>query len=413
MITPTQAIVRCLHCQRIMDIWFNGCELSNLVHKFSDYEGYCMNSSERHEARYQRRKAKRESKKPAGLDDFDKVFTFENLYNAYKKCRLGVGWKASTQKYTINAVFNVYRAYKQLHTGTYKTGNFYEFNIVERGKARHIRSVHISERVIQKCLCDCSLVETLSRSFITDNGACQKGKGEHFALNRLEKQLHDYYKQHKTNKGYILLFDFSKFFDNINHDKLKEILKSKYEDQRLLSLLYKLIDDFGDIGLGLGSQISQICALGYPNTLDHYIKEKLRIKAYGRYMDDGYLISDSKEYLLYCLQELKKLCEEQKIILHERKTHLQKLDRQFTFLKKRFIFTDTGKVVRLPPKNSTTRMRRKLKKLAVKYKNGQMKLEDIQQSIQSWMGSMRHSRSYRQIREIKKLYQDLFKEKLK
>lgn len=412
MLTPTQAIGRFLHCQRIMDIWFNGCELSNLFHSYQIMRSICMNSSERHEARYQRRRAERESKKPSYCDNFDKVFTFENLYNAYKKCRLGVGWKASTQKYMINAVFNVYRAYKQLKSSNYKTGNFYEFNIIERGKARHIRSVHISERVVQKCLCDNSLVHILSRSFITDNGACQKGKGEHFALNRLEIQLHDYYREYKTNKGYILMFDFSKYFDNINHEKLKAMLQDKYSDKRLLMLVFKLIDDFGDVGLGLGSQISQICALGYPNTLDHYIKEKLYIKAYGRYMDDGYLIAEKKEYLLYCLQELQRLCDDQKIILHDKKTHLQKLDKQFTFLKKRFIFTSTGKVVRLPPKNSTTRMRRKLKKFAIKYKNSEMRLEDIKQSVNSWIGSMQHSKSYRQVREIKKLYQDLFKEKL-
>lgn len=413
MLTPTRAIGRFLHCQRIMDIWFNGCELSNLFHSCQIMRSNYMNSNERHEARYQRRRIKRESKKPTYCDNFDKVFTFENLYNAYKKCRLGVGWKASTQKYMVNAVYNVYKTYKQLKLLKYKTGNFYEFDIIERGKARHIRSVHINERVVQKCLCDNSLVDILSRSFITDNGACQKWKGEHFALNRLETQLHNYYKKYKTNKGYILFFDFSKYFDSINHEKLKEMLQDKYNDRRLLMLIFKLIDDFGDIGLGLGSQISQICALSYPNELDHYVKENLRIKAYGRYMDDGYLIAEKKENLIYCLQEILRLCNDKKIILHSKKTKLQRLDRKFTFLKKRFIFTNTGKVIRLPPKKATTRMRRKLKKLAIKYKNGEMKLEDIKQSVKSWMGSMQHSKSYRQIQEIKKLYQNLFKEKLK
>jgi hypothetical protein len=210
-----------------------------------------MNSRERHETRYRRRKAKRDNHIPYKCDDFDEVFTFSNMYGAYQKCRLGVGWKASTQKYTANAIFNVYRSLKQLKNDTYRTGNFYEFTICERAKARHIRSVHISERVVQKCLCDNSIVEMLSRSFIKDNGACQKEKGEHFALNRVEQHLRNYYKLHHTNKGYILTYDFSKYFDNINHEKLKELLNKKYSDERLKKLLFKLIDDFGKKDLDL------------------------------------------------------------------------------------------------------------------------------------------------------------------
>lgn len=65
-----------------------------------------MNSKERHEARYQRRKQKRDERKRlryGRCDDFDEVFTFDNLYTASRKCCLGVGWKASTQRYKANA----------------------------------------------------------------------------------------------------------------------------------------------------------------------------------------------------------------------------------------------------------------------------------------------------------------------
>lgn len=369
-----------------------------------------MNSNERHEKRYQRRKAERERKIPDYLDDFDKVFTFEHLYHSYQKCRLGVGWKASTQKYIINACHNVYRSYDQLHTDKFKTGNFYEFDIIERGKARHIKSVHISERVVQKCLCDYSLVEMMGRSFISDNGACQKGKGEHYALNRLEKQLRHYYKATGGNKGYILVFDFSKYFDRIDHTKLKELLETKYKDKRILALLFQLIDDFGDVGIGLGSQISQICALAYPNKIDHYIKERLNIKAYGRYMDDGYLIAESKEYLQFCLKKIQEMCEELNIVINTKKTQIKKLDKKFTFLKKRFILTSTGKVVRLPPKDATTRERRKLKKQKKRYDNHKMTFNSVEQSLNSWKGSMKHSQSYRQVNEIDKLFKKLFME---
>lgn len=68
------------------------------------------------------------------------------------------------------------------------------------------------------------------------------------------------------------------------------------------------IDAFGDVGLGLGSQISQTFALASADRLDHYIKEVLRIKGYGRYMDDGYLIHHSKAYLQKCLSQIEQIC---------------------------------------------------------------------------------------------------------
>lgn len=262
-----------------------------------------MNSKERHEARYQRRKMKRllhKRQKEAKNGDFGKVFTFDNLYTAFRKCCLGVGWKASTQRFKANALQNVNDIYRSLHNGTYKSRGFYEFDIVERGKERHIKSVHISERVVQRCLCDNALVPMFSRSFIYDNGACMANKGIDFAVRRLTCHLQRYFRKHGTD-GYALVFDFSKYFDNIAHEPLKATVSKTFSDPRIVQLVNGFIDDFGEVGLGLGSQISQVSALMYPNKLDHYIKEELRIQAYGRYMDDGYLVHESKEHLQHCL----------------------------------------------------------------------------------------------------------------
>ena len=120
-----------------------------------------MNGEERHKVRYLRRKAKRDEKKAAAMreyDNFDKVFTFDNLWKAYRKCVCGVGWKASTQIYRNRPITNIARVLNALRSGTYKSKGFYAFTVIERGKTRHIKSVHISERVVQRCLCDNSLI---------------------------------------------------------------------------------------------------------------------------------------------------------------------------------------------------------------------------------------------------------------
>lgn len=345
-----------------------------------------MTSKERRINRYNRRQAKRRANKEktaSVCDNFNEVFTFTNLYKSYKNCCKNVGWKASTQIYKSNAIYNVYKTYLQLKAGTFKSDGFYEFDLFERGKHRQIRSVTIRERVVQRCLCDYSLTPMLSRQLIYDNGASSKGKGYTFSINRLIKQLHHFYNKHGAN-GYILLFDFSKFFDSLSHTLLKGIINKTYTDEKLKKLIFHFIEMFGERGIGLGSQISQNLALVSVNKLDHYVKEKLKINGYGRYMDDGYLIHHDKEYLKYCLEEIKRLCAELGVNLNERKTRIVRLDKGFTYLKIRFFLTHTGKIVKKIYPASVTRMRRKIKKFKHFVEIGKMTIEDVYQSYQSW-----------------------------
>ena len=258
-----------------------------------------MTSIERREVRYQRRKAKREEARKRRNElhgNFDKVYTYEHLYHSYLMCRKNVRWKSSTQRYIANASLNVYDAYRRLHEGTFKSRGFYEFDLFERGKPRHIRSVDVHERVVQRCTCDYSLIPMLQPSFIYDNGASMKNKGYHFAVKRFNRHLQRHIRKH-GNRGYVLLFDFSSYFDSIPHELLMRILDKAYDDERTLKLIKHFINMFGDKGIGLGSQVSQVLALAAANELDHFIKEELRAKCYGRYMDDGYIIHESKEYL--------------------------------------------------------------------------------------------------------------------
>lgn len=153
-------------------------------------------------------------KKAAALreyGDFETVFSFERLYESYRASVRGVGWKASTQRYKAASLANVTKTHEELIAGRYRSKGFYEFDIVERGKPRHIRSVHISERVVQRCLCDYCLVPMLSRSFIYDNGASLRGKGYDFAVSRVTHFLAEHYRKH-GREGYVLVFDFFKVF---------------------------------------------------------------------------------------------------------------------------------------------------------------------------------------------------------
>lgn len=369
-----------------------------------------MTSNERKEARYHRRKAQREEKRRARVEahNFERVTDPQSLYNAAKESRKGVYWKASVQRYWMNILRNVFQTHKDLQAGKDIRRGFIEFGICERGKARHIRSVHFSERVVQKSLCTNALIPHLLPSLIHDNGASVKGKGVHFAIKRLKTHLRRHFNEH-GREGYVLLVDFRKYFDSIRHEPIKDIYTKAFgEDKRLVDLSMGFIYAFGDISLGLGSESSQIGAVRYSSRNDHYAKEVLRCKYYGRFMDDSYFICESKEEAKRILAAMIPLYAAMGITVSPNKTAIVKLTRGFTFLKTHFSITETGRIVARPNRKSITRQRRKLKKFKKFHAAGKMSMHEIRNSYMSWRGYVGQINSRRTIRTMDQLYKKLF-----
>lgn len=369
-----------------------------------------MTSFERREARYHRRKARREAKRKARVEgcNFGRVVDPNKLYKAAKESRKGVYWKASIQRYWMNILRNIFQVSKDLKAGKDIRKGFIEFDIHERGKTRHIRSVHYSERVVQKSLCNNALIPHLLPSLIHDNGASVKDKGIHFAIKRLKTHLRRHFQKHGLN-GYVLLVDFRKYFDNILHEPMWEIYHNSFgSDKRLVDLSMDFICAFGEKGLGLGSETSQINAVRYSSANDHYAKEVLGCKYYGRYMDDSYFICESKEAAKSVLYEMLSRYEEMGIRVSPNKTAIVKLSRGFTFIKAHFMLTETGRVVVRPGSQSVTRQRRKLKKFKKFLDAGKMTMHEIRNSYMSWRGYIGQINSYRTICNMDKLYKNLF-----
>ncbi len=153
------------------------------------------------------------------------------------------------------------------------------------------------DRIIHHCILNV-LGETWTRVFISNTYACIKGRGIHKCLNDIKRALN------KDKKGtkYCLKIDIKKFYDNVNHDCLKRIIRYKIEDKQMLRLLDKIIDSNGEIkGLPIGNFTSQYLANLYLSYFDHFVKEDLRIKYYYRYMDDMVILHSDKETLRYYL----------------------------------------------------------------------------------------------------------------
>ena len=358
--------------------------------------------------RDEKRKKNREQKLEK-YQDFNNFCSYASLYDASRQSANGIRWKESVQRYRLNLFTNLYETRKNLLDGKDIRQGFIEFIIIERGKLRRIRSVHYKQRVAEKSYCKNALCPILTYNLIKDNGASQKGKGTLFAHNRLITALNRYYNENgKSNEGYILITDFKSYFDSIMHEPLKEIIRKFFKDEKLIKLSYDFIDAFGDRGLGLGSETSQISAISYLNELDHYIKEIEGIKGYGRYMDDSYVISKDKNELKRILDNIRKICNKYGITMNERKTKIFMLKRGFIFLKTKFFMLENCKIVKKPCKDSITVERRKLKKHYKMLLDGVMEYSEVRQSFFSWMGSMKRRNSGRTVMEMKKLYRELF-----
>ena len=372
-----------------------------------------MKSEERHVARYERRRQIREQKRQkflTNLPSYDELFSYENLYESFYKCRVGVRWKESIQRYELNLPVNIEKLYDALMRRDYKSPGFHEFIINERGKQRHIRSVHISERVVQKTLCDGYLVPLLEHNPIYDNSATIKGKGTDFALDRMKIHLRNYYLDTGTNVGYILIFDFSDYFGSIDHDILHEQLMRNVTDHDIRNIIFYLVSNFGTIGLGLGSQVSQILSVAFPNEIDHLLKDHYGIKYYGRYMDDGYIICNSMKEAMYYKEVLFDACKGHRINISDRKVHIERIDKGFQYLKKDTILTETGKVVMALRNESFKIERDRLRNLRTLLDRGIVTTDNVIQGYKSWRGWANRYDNRRSIYHTDKLYFTLFPE---
>ena len=373
-----------------------------------------MKSADRREGRFHRRKAARranEIKKAAKRGTFEEVFSFENLYTEGKKCCNGTRWKASTQRFEANLLTNAANLRRELLSSRYKGRGFHVFGLYVRGHYRWIKSVHITDRAVQKVFNTHVLRPAVTPTLIYANGACQPGKGTDLHLEILEAHLHRHYRHH-GRKGGILLWDFKSFFDTIPHRVLTEAARRRIVEPRLAALFEQLVGDFGEVGLGLGSEVSQTSAVFVVNPIDHHFKDRLRVKEYAHYADDGYIISADMDFLRECLRQFRALAEELGLTLNENKTKIVRLTHQFTFLKKRFRLTETGAVIRRLSRDNLKKRRRLLHKFRGKVDAGKMTIAAVFQSYTSWRSYAARARSYKTLRRMDTLFKTLFRKEL-
>lgn len=334
---------------------------------------------------------------------------FSNLHKAMHKCKKSVTWKDSVSRYCNNSLASILKLCNSLDNNSYTLDDYYKFTIYEP-KKREIVSTKFKDRVFQRCLCDQYLYQTVSRSFIYDNGACQLNRGTTFSRDRLKTHLHQYYRKHGS-EGYVLKVDFKNYFGSTPHFTAKKALAKVVENEWSLDKASQIIDSYdnGDkTGLGLGSQITQIVQLLVLSDLDHYVKEKIKVRHYLRYMDDIVVIHPSKEYLHLCLEQIERISADLGLSLNKKKTQIFKLSQGINFLGFKFRISKTGAVICTISKDNINKRKRKLRKYKNLVEQGNMTKQKVDECYRSWKAHAMNGNTYNAICKMDIYYEHLW-----
>lgn len=343
------------------------------------------------------------------MTDFEKVTDFGNMYAAFRKAKCGKGYKKSSSRFNITALDGVNTLILQLRNRTYTVSEYTEFKVYEP-KERIIQTTSFKDKVVQHCLCDNVIMPRLQKVFLLDNCAGQKGKGTLFGLDRLGEQMQQFYQKYGMN-GYILKCDVRKFFYNIPHDQLKEIVRYHFGyDPGICWLCDLFIDSTYGKGLPLGNQINQGFALLYLDSMDKLIKYELGIEYYGRYMDDFYLIHPSKEYLKYCLEVITMYLETLDLKLNG-KTQIFPFKNGVSYLGFHTYIAPGGAVIRKLKNQNKRNAQRKYIRMAKRVANGDLPMERFQACYRSWKNHISHGNCYKLSSAMDQRVEEILNEK--
>lgn len=369
-----------------------------------------MNSKERHEARYVRRKTARAAKLQAAqnrVGTLTEAITYSALYTAGKAACKGVRWKTSTKNFELRIFSRTARARIKLKNKKWKCHKPCTFTLIERGHKRKIDAPHIEDRQVHKAICKKILRPLYYPHLIYDNGASMEGKGFSFAINRLVSFLHHWYRVYGTT-GIVVTTDFKGYFPNAPHNTIEDIHKRYIFDPDTRDLLDYLLNAFGPVGMALGVETSQTEAGILPNAVDHALKDQTGVKELERYMDDTSFIVPTEETANTVLDVIRKKTVQSGLTLNEAKTHKTPLTGWFRYCQWRFHMTDTGRLVIKPSRRSVTNMHRKLNAFKRKVETGKMTIRQVCNDYQCWRSYVKRSDCHNILLRMDRHFYSLF-----
>lgn len=313
---------------------------------------------------------------------YEQICSYDNLFNAYIKARRNKRFRPEVIEFFYNLEDNLLTLRDELLNRTYTQGNYRQFTVYEP-KIRQISALPFRDRVVQHAINN--IMEPIfDKSFIYHSYACRVGKGVHSASNVLYDWIYNL-EQNNTNVYYMKM-DISKYFQNINHIILINIIKTKIKCKPTISLLIHIIKINNPTGQGIpvGNLLSQLFANIYLNILDQYLTNNLHY--YIRYMDDFIILDTNKQKLNSLYNDIETFIIINLKLELNPKSHISHTKNGIPFLG--YLHYSSHKRLK---RNSVLNMRYKLRN----YTDVQLEL-----TIPSWKGHAKHANTYRLINSM-------------
>ena len=297
--------------------------------------------------------------------------------------------KRDVQEFSFRLLDNIISLHEDLASRTYGHGGYRAFNVCDP-KPRSIHKASVRDRLLHHAIY--RIIYTFfDKTFIVDSFSCRNDKGTHEALNRFRSFA---YKASKNNTEtcWVLKCDIKKFFANINHTILTDILRQYIPDKNILWLLENVIESFSStrpgVGLPLGNLTSQLFVNIYMNEFDQFIKHKLKIKYYIRYADDFVLLSRDRNTLAITILAIYDFLRNRlKLSLHPQKVFIKTFASGVDFLG--WVYFSDHRILR------TTTKKRMMKKT---------KKAQKPETINSYLGLLKHGNTVKLQEEILEQY---------
>ncbi len=283
------------------------------------------------------------------------------------------------QEFYLHLIDNIFSLHSDLASFTYRHDGYTAFNISDP-KPRNIHKASVRDRLLHHAIYRV-LYPFFDRTFIADSFSCRLNKGTHKALNRFRALAYQVSRNY-TRTCWVLKCDIRKFFANINHEILLNILAEYISAKNILWLLGEIISSFETkpkTGLPLGNLTSQLLVNIYMNKFDQFVKHKLKAKHYIRYADDFVVLSRDKNWLGGLVSKIQRfLSDNLKLNLHPDKIFIKTLASGVDFLG--WVNFADHRVLR------TTTKKRMLKRTQENPKP---------ETMSSYLGLLRHGNAYK------------------
>ena len=265
---------------------------------------------------------------------YRKICSYDNLYSAYRKARKGKTKKLYVKEFENNLDKNLIDLQFELMTFIYSPRPLDNF-ILKDPKTRKISRSDFRDRVIHHAIINI-IRAIFEKRFIYDSCANQKRKGNLFSIKRFETFRRKITKNF-SSRAFCLKADIKHYFQEVHHDILLKIIKNKIKDKKVIWLIRKILKKNASgektKGMPLGNLTSQFFANVYLNELDYFVKHKLKIKYYVRYVDDFIILHENEEQLREWKMKIELFLKENlKLELHPQKSRIISLSKGIDFV---------------------------------------------------------------------------------